>query len=54
MGDQIGARSTFLAANVCKTPVALISLVDANRQGFTPKVDVVVPDVERVSPSASR
>jgi len=54
MGDQVGARNTFLAANVCKTPVALISLVAANRQGFTRKVGLVVPDVERVSPSAPR
>src|SRR6266849_513738 len=38
---------TFLAANVCKTPVALISLVDANRQWFKSKVGLTVAETAR-------
>jgi GAF domain-containing protein len=38
---------TFLAAKICETPVALISLVDANRQWFKSRVGLTVTETSR-------
>ena len=38
---------TFLAANVCKTPVAIITFVDADRQWFKSKVGLSVTETPR-------
>ena len=37
----------FLAAKICETPVALISLVDANRQWFKAKVGLAITETSR-------
>lgn len=49
--DSVAEKSyediTYLAAQLCGTPIALVSLVDANRQWFKARVGLDVPETSR-------
>lgn len=45
--EEVFDELTQLAANLCETPIALISLVDAQREWFKSKVGINVSEVSR-------
>ncbi len=45
--EKVFDDSTFLAAQICSTPIALITLLDGNRQWFKSKRGVAVSETSR-------